>query len=645
MTAPFSNPRGVVRVIRSAGRHLRPPTQMLPSDWAEQHVRIPAGNAIPGPIRFDNAPYQREPLDMTVRTDCHRISMMWSAQVGKTMLALCAQGFRIAANPTSQIMMQPSEGDLRTWLETKFNPMVDASDQLQSVIAPPRGRHGVNNQQMKSYPGGFIMFAWSGSPKTMRGRSAPFIVCDETDGYDRTIEGHPVSVLSQRSATYGDDALVLEISTPTTKGSSWIDTAFDEGDQRHYWVKCPHCGELQTLKWQQVIWEKSQDGGHYPDTARYVCINGCDPGWDDATRAAAIRSAEREGGGWIAEKPWTGHASYHLNELYSTMRKLPDIVRSFLAKKAAGDLQTFTNVSLAEVWEDQGAQVDSVGLMERAESFPAPVPAGGVWLSAGIDMQEDRLEVETVAWGPGEESWSIDYHVIWGDPLLDDVWRDLDDHLSSTWLHETGAQLTIGAACLDTGGGSGDNGLTYTQRAYEYVRQRSGRRLFAIKGVGGWDRPIVSAPSRKKTGKRQRPVDLFTIGSDEAKAIIAKRLEIDEPGPGYCHVPDSRDAEWFRQITAEKLITRYRRGFAQREWHKTRPRNEALDCRQYAYAALKLINPNLERLKRRMTVQNEADESVPETPPEEETPPKRKGKRKRMRMRKSRNGSSWVNNY
>lgn len=604
MSHPFGNPSGVVRAVRAAQSHLRPPPDMRPSEYAEQAVRIPAGNAIPGLIRFDNAPYQREPLDMTVNPDCRRVTLMWGAQVGKTMLALCAQAYRIEQNPTSQMMMQPSQGDLQTWLQTKFNPMVEANAGLQKLIAPPRGRKGVNNDRMKSYPGGFIMFAWSGSPKTMRGRSAPFIVADETDGYDRVAEGHPVSLLVQRAASFGDDGFLLEISTPTFKGASWIEAGFEQGDQRRFYVVCPHCGHHQTLRWSQVKWGKHADGEADPDSAEYLCeAEDCGSLWSDAERWAAIRSAETAGAGWKAAKTWRGHASYHLNELYSTFRKLSHIVQSFLDKRAANDLRSFVNVSLAETWEEQGEQVKSGTLMERVERYRAPVPGGGLVLTAGIDMQQDRLEVEVVAWGLGEESWSVDYQVIWGDPLRPEVWQELDDYLSRTWLHQSGSQLPISGACLDTGGTKG-----MTTAAYDYAKGKTGRRLFAIKGAPGWGRPIVSAPSRKRTGRGQRRVDLFIVGTDEAKMIVNRRWGISEPGPGYCHFPADRDPEWFAQATAEKLVTRHLRGFGHREWHKTRERNEALDCRVYAYAALKVVNPNFARLAKRLEVEDDGED-------------------------------------
>lgn len=602
------------RIVQGALEALRPPPDLPPSVWAERSVYVPVGNAIPGLINFENAPYQRQPLDMTANPDCRRITLMWGAQVGKTMLMLCGQGYRIAQDATSQMMMQPSQGDLQTWLETKFNPLVDANTSLQSKMAKPRGRDGVNNQLMKSYPGGFIMFSWAGSPRTMRGRSAPFIVCDEVDGYVRTSEGHPVSLLWKRAATFRDRRKLLESSTPTVKGASYIESSFQAGDQRYFHVPCPHCGALQRLVWSRVDWQKDEAGRSLPETAGYVC-GECGSKWTDSERVWAIRRAEAHGGGWVAEQPFHGHASYHLSELYSCMTTLGDIVQSFLDAKAVNDLQTFVNTSLAETWEEEGDSVDAAMLIARAEDFPSPVPGGVGVLTAGVDMQEDRLEVEIVGWGLGEESWSVDYRVLWGSPLEPDVWQDLDDLLGEIWTHETGAQLGISAACLDTGGST-------TQAAYDYVKKRRSSRLFAIKGVGGWDRPVVSAPSRKRSGYRARKIDLFTVGTDEAKLIVMRRFQQTAEGPGFCHIPKSREAEWFAQATAETLRRRYVKGFPILEWHKTRDRNEALDCRVYAFAALKITQPNIKRALERLISADE--EKAPASDPVAPKPSRRR---------------------
>lgn len=607
---PFSNPRGAVRAMNRAARHLRPPPAMKPSEWSERNVRIPIGNAIPGFIRFDNAPYQREPLDMTANPSCRRITMMWGAQVGKTMTALCAQAYHIGQKPVSQIMMQPSQGDLHTWLETKFNPLVEENEALTRIIAKPRGRDGVNNQRMKSYPGGFLMFSWSGSPKTMRGRSAPFIVCDETDGYDMTHEGHPVSLLWQRAATFGDQRLLMEISTPTIKGESHIEAAFEQGDQRRFHVVCPHCEAHQWLKWGQVVWQKDEKGNHLPETATYAC-ESCGASWSDGERMSAIRGAERDGAGWKAARPFRGHASYHLSELYSTLRRLSDIVQSFLDKKAINDLQTFVNVSLAETWEEVGEQADSESIAARAYDWGPKLPAGIAMLTAGVDMQQDRLELEIVGWGVGEESWSVDYRVLWGDPLRPDVWSRLDEVMDIEWPCEDEQTMRVTTACVDTGGTGGS-----TQAAYSELAQRQQRGILAIKGASTDGSGIVShKPSEKRIAVNgvMTKLRLFSVYVGEAKKTMMRNLGVIDPGPGHCHFPAGRDAEYFAQLTAEKLVTRYRKGFPHREWHKTRPRNEALDARVYAYAALKLSGVDLVSVIRRR--QGIVQQSIPSASP------------------------------
>lgn len=588
---------------------LRPPADLAPSAWAEANVRIPEGNAIPGFYRVANAPYQRGPMDQFVNPDCYRVTLEWSAQIGKTLLALIVQGYCIAMRPRSQMMMQPSQGDTQAWLETKFNPLVESSPDIKRRVAKARGRDGVNNQRMKSYPGGFLMLAWAGSPKTMRGRSAPLIVCDEVDGYLRTPEGHPVGLVWQRSATFGDERFLLEISTPTIEGASYIDESFLAGDQRRFHVGCPHCAHAQTLEWARVTWpgrlstdlgDAAEDMKHEDHDYRRAAIvcESCGAEWGDGERIAAIRNAERDGLGWRAAKPFDGHASYHAWEAYSTMRKLSDIVRDYIDKLRMDDLQTFANVSLAQAYALAGSKADPDGLKARAELFAAAVPAGGLYLTAGVDMQQDRLEVEIVAWGFGEESWSVAYSVLEGDPLAGDVWEDLDALLSETFEHESGARLPISAACLDTGGTNG-----YTQCAYEYLRGRKGRRIFGVKGIGGWGRPVVEKMKRTQTGKSARKVELFGVGVDEAKLIIMRRLGVERPGPGYCHIPADRAGldVWCKGITSEKLVIHYVKGRPIRTWSVApKARNEPLDCRVYALAALKIMQPSMRAMAERV---------------------------------------------
>ena len=559
---------------------LAPPPKLTVSEWADSYRIISQGNAEPGRWRTNRAPYQREPMDCISNPEVRQITLMWGAQTGKTDgLINNTIGYFIAQNPKSIMVMHPTLRDLQTWMEAKLTPLINDTPEVGARVAKPRSREGVNNQNMKSFPGGFLMFAYSGSPNTMRGRSAPIILCDEIDGYEVTSEGDPVNLLWQRAATFGDQRKLVVTSTPTIKGFSRIEKSYEASDMRHYFLPCPECGEMQHLEWGQVEWDKNHDGEHMPETARYVCSE-CSAMWSDSDKLWALRRGE-----WIAEKPFRGHAGFHLNELYSPWRKWRDVVESFLEKKKAGDLQTFYNVSLALTWEEQGEKADAVGLMTRQEEYRAKVPQEVLCIVAGIDVQDNRIELEVLGVGAGDETWSIEYHILYGDPAKNDVWDQLDTILENTYENQTGFQMRIVSACIDTGG-------HHTQRTYEFTKNRP--RLHAIKGVGGFGTPLVSRPRKSNLGK----VDLYSIGVDTVKELVVRRLRITEPGPGYCHFPKgpNYDAEYFEQLGAETLVTKHRKGRLVREWVKNRPRNEALDCRGYALAALAILNPNYKKI-------------------------------------------------
>lgn len=612
--------------MQRALEQLVPPPDILPSVWAEQNILIPVGNAAPGPIRFDAAAYQRGMVDVITEPGVDRVSYMLAAQTGKTTIQQAITAFFVAHDPRSMIWMMPTEADVQTFRATKLQPMLDANRAITAKMAKPRGREGQNNARLISFIGGWLMFSHGGSLTSLRGRSAPVTLADEIDGLPRPAdsdkdEGDQVELLRQRAASFSSTGQVLhvEASTPTVKEFSRIEKAHDQGDCRKFWIPCQHCGEKQVMKWENVVWTGRQlaaDGApdvdadaafdeHQPDTAAYACEH-CGALWDDADRKASVRTGE-----WIASKPFNGHASFHLSELYSPFRFLRDVVKSYLSKVKSDSYNTFVNVSLALTYEAAAETVDPTGLKKRAETYAAEVPMGGLYLTAGVDMQMDRLEVEVVAWGEGEESWSVGYWVLWGAPEDGEVWEDLDDLLVETFVHETGAVMPIMAACLDTGG---TNGMT--QAAYDYLKGKTGRRLFGVKGYApSFGSPIVEKVIRKKSGKNARKVDLFRVASDEAKLMVMRRLAKEKPGPGYCHIPADREGldEWLKQLTAERLITRFVRGQPVREWHKPdKARNEALDCRQYALAALKIMNPSFRRLRERMEAHPRAQAAAPQ---------------------------------
>jgi phage terminase large subunit GpA-like protein len=120
------------------------------------------------------------------------------------------------------------------------------------------------------------------------------------------------------------------------------------------------------------------------------------------------------------------------------------------------------------------------------------------------------------------------------------------------------------------------------------------RRIYAAKGSSQPGQPLLKAPSKKSLKKG---IWLLIIGTDTAKDMVYSRLKIETPGPGFCHFPDGRSDEYFKQLAAEEVVTRWEKGVKKRVWKKKRARNEALDLRVYATAAMEALNPKFDKIR------------------------------------------------
>ena len=285
-----------------------------------------------------------------------------------------------------------------------------------------------------------------------------------------------------------------------------------------------------------------------------------------------------ERGEYRAQNPSSQIPGFRISQLISLKRPWGSIATEFVAaKKSPETLKAFMNTVLAELWEENHeVPTDARALWNRCEPFEAEAPDGVALITAGVDVQADRLEVEIVGWGRDEESWSIAHHVIPGDVMRNEVWDHLEGLLLAEHLHDSGQTLRIVAACIDCG--------FKDATVLRFTRDRYARRVYAVKGRAG-ESPIWP---RKPSRKNQTP--FFMVGVDAAKTALYDRLKIGEVGPGYCHFPIGRDQEYFDQLTAERKFTRYHNGYPKQEWRKPpAARNEGLDCRVYAYAALQAL--------------------------------------------------------
>lgn len=568
-----------------------PPPSLTVSEWADRFRYLPSESAAEaGKWRTDRAEYLRGPMDAYSDPAVEVMVVMKSAQTGFTELILNCVGYSIDQNPGPGLAVYPTDGLAEVFSKDRFAPTVRDSPVLREKVADPKGRDSGNTIFHKKYPGGQLAIVTAQSPSELAGRPVRDVYFDEVDRMPASSgsEGDPIDLGTARTKTFWNRKIVL-VSTPTIKGLSRIDKAYEESDKRLFEVPCPHCGHHHVLRWGNVVWPKGE-----PEKAMCLCPS-CNKTFTNAQKNAAVRR-----GKWRATAPFKGKAGFWINEIYSPWTTLAQMATRFLeVKDDPSRLQVFVNTALAECWDGEGETVSDSELLARSEKFAAAMPARALVLTAGVDTQPDRLEVEIVGWGAGEESWSIDYRVIHGDPDIPEgqegsPWDALLDLLRKPVRHEWGVDVAISATCIDTGGQN-------TQAVYGFVKRHKFSKIFGIKGRGGEGVPIVGSPQRKRTGKVKRPIDLYPVGVDQAKDTIMKRLAIKEPGPGFCHFPFGRDADWFRQLTAEKRVTKYKKGFPKREWIKAEGRrNEALDCRVYAFAALVLHAPQMDKVAFRL---------------------------------------------
>ncbi len=565
-----------------------PPPELSVSEWADRERRLSAeSSAEPGPWRTDRAAYQRGIMDTVRDPSVPMIVIQASAQCGKTEILINALGCHIDLDPCPIMLVQPTIDMALAFSKDRLGPMLRDTPVLRGKVSDERNRDGTQTLLRKSFQGGHLTLAGANSPASLAQRPIRLIIADDVDRFPPVVgeEGDPLDLAIKRSTTYWNRKIMIA-STPTVKGISRIEAWYALSDQRRYHVPCPRCGTYHVLQWINVRWQERD-----PKTAHLICP-GCGGRIENHERAAMVQA-----GVWRPTAPFQGVAGFHIWEVYSPWVNLTDLVAKFLEahKRGPESLRVFINTSLGETWEDEATKVEPTGLLAHAEAYPAPLPAGVFCLTAGVDTQDDRLEVLVMGWGLGEEAWVVDVRTLPGDPQRPEPWQMLDEILASPYQHENGARLPVLATCIDSAGHR-------TDHVYDYVRKRQHLRVFATVGRDG-DRPIVSAPTQKKTGRNPRPVALYTVGVDMVKSLLMTRLGLAKPGPGFIHLPAGHPGvheEFCKQLTAEKLVTKYVKGVPHREWVQTRPRNEALDTAVLALTAFKMLNPKLDQMAARL---------------------------------------------
>jgi len=557
-------------------------------------------------------PYQREIMDAITDTSTEEVVLIMAAQTGKTEIFNNAVGYYIHQDPSPIMMVQPTKEMAEAWSKDRLVPMIRDTPVLNELIRVDNKRDGENTILHKRFPGGNITIAGANSPSSLASRPKRVMILDEVDRYPKSAkkEGRPSKLAIKRTTTFWNRK-ILKSSSPTIRGESEIEDDYENSDQRKFWVKCPHCGEMQKMVFEQLKWPDGE-----PEKAAYVCAhNGCII--HDGDKYYMLANGE-----WRAEAPFKGIAGFHLSSLYSPWVTFAAFAAKFVEyKRDPETLKVFINTELAETYEENldGEGIEEDSLLNRVEDYQG-APEGVLLVTMSVDVQDDRLELEILGWGMGEETWSIDYRVIHGDPGTKEVWDDLDDILETRIPHAGGFTLPITCACIDAGGHHADAVYTYCKN-----KQRKGRRVYPVRGFSQSWRPIIGKPSKNNS----HHVKMFFIGTDTAKDTIFSRLKVEQPGDSYCHFPAHYPEEYFTGLTSEKLVKRYHKGRTTKQYIKktASARNEPLDLRVYNLAALKILNPKFEKLKLRLEKMTEKNPPPPSAKPPHnatETPAKKK---------------------
>lgn len=581
-----------------------PESALTVTDWADTYRFLAAERAaISGRWQTDRVPYLKGIMDAVTRPDVREIVFMKSSQVGGSEVANNIIGYFVHIEPSPILYVCESEGKAQAWSKESLAPMIRDTPVLNELFEAPRERDSGNTISGKRFPGGHLAVAWATSAAQLSSRPRRIVIFDEVDGFGTTSEGDPISLAEARTKTFSD-AKIIKISSPRDEDTSRIKPAYQSSWAGKYFVPCPHCGTYQTIEWARIKWDEN------PLDAYLICeAHGCVIENDD--KFAMLQRGQWRHGLFTDVTDEQGHVTrvwneggelrgtigFHVWEGYSPFVAWGDLALNFLKKKNKLDeLRAFVNTSLGQTWEQRETEIEVGTLPDRCEEYEAEVPAGVLVLTAGVDVQGNRLEYEIVGWGRDGESWSIYYGRIEGDPAQRGVWEDLQAELGREFEGVDGRKFRVQCAAIDSGG-------HHTNEVYAFCRLNRGRRWYAIKGANTSGKPLISKPSLQGNP----PVKLFTVGTETAKDTFSNQLNVLEPGPNYCHFPalfdevtqqPIYDEAYFKMLVSEHSVKEYSRGVARRVWRKIRAsaRNEALDCRVYAMAALNILHPNMDAI-------------------------------------------------
>jgi phage terminase large subunit GpA-like protein len=587
MNARATTPIDEVRLLLGAfASGLRPRPRISPAEWVAENLVVPDGPAKGKRVDLTLTPYVAEILDnLGVDKPWTEIAVKKSGQSGLSLMGIGWLLSMIDMSPDDMMIVQPTIPAAREFAEGKLDPAIAATRAVAKRVKAHRSRAADGSKTLvKKFPNGRLILTGANSATELSSKTVRFALADEVDRWPVEIEGQgdPMGLLDARQSAFtrAGTQKKLIISTPTNKGGSRIDKAYASGDQRHWFMPCPHCGTEIGFRFENLKFER-----HAPYGAHYVpeCCGAVIEAWQQRDMVLSGR--------WKPTCPGPGRQpSYFINALVSLLTSWDVIADKYW--KAQGDPieeKSFTNLVLGESWDAQGSEIDAGRIVAAAEDYPRNVVPRTVGrLILCVDTQDDRFEWAVWGFGPPEtgaapEQWLIAAGVVTGDMFGPEPWIELDRLGARLWEHAGGRMLPVDLRVIDSGG-------HHTQAVYEFVRGK--RQWRALKGGSVADAPIIGTPKRQEVkdhfGRVRFRVPLYMVNSRPAKAWLSHALKALSEGnevSGRIHLTrEIVDQAYADQLTAEVLVTHERTGGRlEQQWERLKGRaNEALDLAVYA---------------------------------------------------------------
>lgn len=570
--------------------------ELLPTrEWVARHVRIPSGdNVFPGPPDLNLTPYLRGIFDAFDDPTVDTITLVFGTQLGKTLAMYCMMLSATAQRPGPMLTIMPVETDAR---EIAGHQLLDYVEQCEPVMAlAAAGRESLTREGYTFQTCSWY-FGWSNSARSMGRRPCRYVYYDEVEDFPPYVgeKSNPLRIGDGRLRTFRRTvgAKSVRASSPTVEdgllGESW-----GQSDQRLYWVPCHVCGEHQPLAWGQVGWPHvtTADGGSHsidPETierdqlAWYTCRH-CSAKWSEAQKRSAVRDGlwvrdgQRVENGRVvgtAKKPRGTHAGFRLSSLYSSFTSMADLAARFVRASHGGEpdaLRDFFQQELAEFFEQKVAEVRVEDIRAHAGGYAlGQAPVGAMVAVAGVDVQRGYYVLSVRGWGYGMESWVLDAQVLRTEEQLHAYLRDTRlprvsapppgqpwrGHRPQLLDQQKHPPLAIRMTLID----AGDD----TSRIYKLCsdwRDVDIRPTVGEDHIAGAAKVTPAAIYKDPRTKRSygRAILRYRFENMHWKDTLALLASVKDPGPGYMHLPEDLNEEWYTQFGSEKKVEERKRG-------------------------------------------------------------------------------------